>query len=69
MSLAEKVIEKIKSLPEDKQTEILHFIDFISKKVKEEERKQWSEFSLTSAMRGLETEDTLYSLEDIKEKC
>jgi hypothetical protein len=67
MSLAEKIIEKVKSLPEDKQSEILDFIDFLSKKVNEEERKQWNNFSLESAMRGLETEESLYTVEDIKE--
>ncbi|AEH44521.1 hypothetical protein Thein_0641 [Thermodesulfatator indicus DSM 15286] len=68
MSLAEKIIERVKSLPEDKQSEILDFIEFLSKKVNEEERKQWSQFSLETAMRGLETEESLYSLDDIKEK-
>ncbi len=68
MSLAEKIIEKVKSLPEDKQAEILDFVDFLSKKANEEERKQWSQFALEEAMRGLEEEKTLYTVEDIKEK-
>ncbi len=68
MSLAEKIIEKVKSLPEDKQAEILNFINSLSKKVNEEERKQWSKFSLEEAMRDLETEETLYTVKDIKEK-
>ena len=68
MSLAEKIIKKVKSLPEDKQAEILDFIDFLSKKANEEERKQWSKFSLKEAMRGLETEESLYTVKDIKEK-
>ena len=68
MGVAEKIIEKVKSLPEDKQSEILDFIDFLSKKANEEERKQWSQFSLETAMRGLETEETLYTVEDIKER-
>ena len=68
MSLAEKIMEKVKLLPEDKQSEILDFIDFLSEKTKEEERKEWSQFSLETAMRGLETEETLYTTEDIKEK-
>ena len=29
MSLAEKIMEKVKLLPEDKQSEILDFIDFL----------------------------------------
>ena len=68
MSLAEKIMEKVKLLPEDKQSEILDFIDFLSKKTNEEERKEWSQFSLETAMRGLETEETSYTIEDIKEK-
>ena len=68
MSLAEKIMEKVKLLPEDKQSEILDFIYFLSKKMNEEERKEWSQFSLETAMRGLETEETLYTTEDIKEK-
>lgn len=68
MSLAEKIIEKVKLLPEEKQAEILDFIDSLSKKLNEEERKQWNRFSLESAMRGLESEESLYSLKDIKEK-
>lgn len=68
MSLAEKIIEKVNSLPDDKQSEILDFIDSLSKKVKEEGKKEWNKFSLESAMRGLEAEESLYTLEDIKEK-
>jgi hypothetical protein len=67
MSLVEKIVEKVKSLPEDKQIEILDFVDFLSRKVEEEERL-WSKFSLESAMRGLESEEPLYTLEDIKER-
>ena len=48
MSLAEKIIEKVKSLPDNKQSEILDFIDSLSKKVKEEEKKEWNKFSLES---------------------
>jgi formylmethanofuran dehydrogenase subunit B len=68
MSLAEKIIEKVKSLPKDKQSEVLDFIDFLSRKMEEKETRQWSQFSLEAAMRGLETEGTLYTVEDIKEK-
>jgi len=68
MSLEGKIMEKVKLLPEDKQSEILDFTDFLSKKTNEEERKEWSQFSLETAMRGLETEETSYTIEDIKEK-
>ncbi len=68
MSLAEDILEKVKLLPEDKQTEILDFIDFIAKKMDQKERREWSQFSLEEAMRGLDTEETLYTVEDIREK-
>ena len=68
MNVSEDIIEKVKSLPKDNQLEVLDFIDLLSKKVDKEERKQWSQFSLETAMRGLETEDTLYTIEDIKEE-
>jgi len=68
MGLADKIIEKVKSLPEEKQTEIIDFIDFLERKLEEDEIKKWNKFSLESAMRGLETEESLYSLNDIKEK-
>ena len=54
-------------MSEDKQIEILDFINFLSRKVEKEERF-WSKFSLESAMRGLESEESLYTLEDIKER-
>ncbi len=61
LGLADKIIEKVKSLPEEKQTEILDFISFLEKKLEEDEIKKWNKFSLESAMRGLETEESLYS--------
>ena len=67
MSLVEKIVEKAKSLPEDKQIEIMDSIDFLSRKVEKEE-SFWSKFSLESAMRELESEESLYTLGDIKER-
>ncbi len=67
MGVADRIIEKIKSLPEEKQTEILDFVDFLEKKIKEDENRGWSNFSLESAMRGMKDEETLYTLNDLKE--
>ena len=67
MGVADKIIEKVKSLPEEKQTEVLDFVDFLEKRIKEEENRDWSKFSLESAMRGMEDEETLYTLNDLKE--
>ncbi len=68
IGLADKIIEKVKSLTEEKQTEILDFIDFLERKLEEDEIKKWNKFSLESAMRGSGAEESLYSIIDIKEK-
>ncbi|MDP3030146.1 MAG: DUF2281 domain-containing protein [Deltaproteobacteria bacterium] len=67
MSLTEKIIENVKALPESKQMEILDFVEYLRAKTEKEERKEWTDFSLTSAMRGMEEEKSPYSMDDLKE--
>ncbi len=67
MSLADKIIENVKSLPESKQVEILDFTEYLRMKIEKEERKEWSDFSLASAMKEIEDEESIYSLNDLKE--
>ncbi|MHB1678997.1 MAG: DUF2281 domain-containing protein [bacterium] len=64
MDLSEKIIETVKSLPESKQAEVLDFIEYLQTKTASAE---WADFSLSSAMRGMENENSPYSLNDIKE--
>jgi hypothetical protein len=64
MSLEEKIIRQVHELPESKKTEVLDFVEYLKAKTEE---KEWSGFSLASAMRGMEDEDSLYSLRDIRE--
>jgi hypothetical protein len=64
MSLEEKIIQHIQELPESKKVEVLDFVEYLRSKTDE---RDWSEFSLTSAMRGMENEASPYSLQDIKE--
>ncbi|MCK4604030.1 MAG: DUF2281 domain-containing protein [Deltaproteobacteria bacterium] len=66
MSLTDKIIENVRSLPESKQMEILDFVEYLRAKIEKEERKEWIDLSLTSAMRGMEEELT-YSMNDLKE--
>jgi len=67
MSLTDKIIENVRSLPESKQMEILDFVEYLRAKIEKEERKEWMNFSLTSAMRGMEKEELTYSMNDLKE--
>ncbi|RPJ17092.1 MAG: DUF2281 domain-containing protein [Desulfobacteraceae bacterium] len=64
MSLEDKIIRQIQELPESKKAEVLDFVEYLKSKTGE---KEWSEFSLSSAMRGMEDQISLYSLEDLKE--
>jgi hypothetical protein len=67
MSLADKIINNVRALPESKQIEVLDFIEYLRVKTDRQENTGWSDFSLLSAMRGMENEEPPYSLNDLKE--
>jgi hypothetical protein len=50
---------------------VLDFVEFLQSRHKgltaREDDVAWSEFSLASAMRGMEDEETAYTLADLKE--
>ena len=67
MNLADKIIKNVKELPEVKQIEVLDFIEYLRLKTEGQENIEWSTLSLSSAMRGMENEQSHYSLNDLKE--
>ena len=71
MTTAEAIIQHLRSLPDSARREVLDFVQFLEFRGNEltgkEEDVAWSDFSLTSAMRGMEDEGTPYTLADIKE--
>lgn len=64
MSLEEQVLRYMQDLPESKKDVVLDFIECLRSKT---EQGEWSELSLSLAMRGMENEPSVYSQEDIKE--
>jgi hypothetical protein len=66
MSLVDKIINNVRTLPESKQIEVLDFIEYLRAKTERQENTGWSDFSLSSAMRGLEIEESPYSLKDLR---
>ena len=66
-SLVETIMKHIQTLAESKQIEIFDFVEYLRSKVEKQEIKDWTDFSLSSAMRGIEDEETPYSLNDLKE--
>jgi len=67
MNPAEKILENIRMLPEDKQKQILDFAEYLRAKTEVQENEEWSELSLRSAMTGIE-DDSIYDLDDLKER-
>jgi Protein of unknown function (DUF2281) len=73
MRLAEKIAAHIENLPETYKAEVLDFVEFLESKSKqlrdgdEDDRALWSHYSLSQAMRGMEDEEVLYSLDDLVE--
>lgn len=73
MSMPEKILKHIQEMPESFQAEILDFVEYLESKIKkggkiDREETEWSELSLSSAMRGMEDEHSPYSLDDLKER-
>ena len=64
--IEEKISESVRKLPPSLQQELLDFVDFLLTKAERRETRAWNDFSITSAMRGMEDEEPLYTLEDVK---
>ena len=67
MVLSEKIQEYIQKLPASFQAEVLDYLEFLLAKA-EREDKEWSQLSLTTAMRGMEDEPEFYTIKDLKAK-
>jgi len=64
MTVAELIMQHVNTLPEVDQSEVLDFVEYLESKT---DRANWSELSLSQAMRGMESEKSMYSINDIKE--
>ena len=64
----EQIQDRVRRLPSHLQMEVLDFIEYLlTKSAYEEERDDWSAFSLSAALRGMEEEEEpKYTVEDIK---
>ncbi len=73
MTTLESIQQYARMLPDPLQQEVLDFVKFLLFKREQETTPEhneieWSDFSLASAMRGLENEDTsVYTTDDLKE--
>ncbi len=71
MTVAEKIIQHVEGLPETIQSEVLDFVEYLEFKTglgkRTQEDADWAAFSLSQAMRDMETESSPYSTDDLKE--
>ena len=69
MTVAETIMQHVQTLPVSIQTEVLDFVSYLESKkgIKKKQDTDWSTFSISEAMRGMESEDSPYSLSDLKE--
>lgn len=63
MSVDKEIYDYLQKLPSEAKNEVLDFVKFLNQKNK---GRRWSEFSLSTAMRGMEKADQPeYTKEDI----
>lgn len=72
MAVSEKIQQSVQRLPERLQAEVLNFVEYLLAKEEREsaaqEKRDWSNLSLSLAMRGMEAEEAPeYALSDLKE--
>jgi hypothetical protein len=67
MNISEKILDSINTLPESRQIEVFDFIEYLNQKTEKEEYNSWSNLSIISAMRGMEDEESIYTIDDLKE--
>jgi hypothetical protein len=72
MTIVQEIVQQLMALPEDAQQEVLDFVEFIRiRNARHRERQEelaWSTMSLASAMKGMEDEESPYTLDDLNGK-
>lgn len=66
MTLDEKIHRYVQKLPYSFQEELFDFVQYLLMKAEQQEKQDWTSLSLSSAMRDMEDEPTLYSISDIR---
>ena len=70
------LVEKLQRLPAEKQAEVLDYVDYLTERfsqpgqaaLTEWSERDYSDFAMAQAMRGLEDEPVLYTEADLKER-
>ena len=72
MNMSKEISEHVEKLPEVLQAKVLDFVEYLESKISRDNKRgvedDWSQLSLSFAMRGMEDECSTYSIDDVKEK-
>ncbi len=70
MNHVNAIMAHLTKLPTSRQTEVLDYVEFLEQKIskKNSDDENFSHFSLTNALKGMEDDKLEYHLSDIKEK-
>ncbi|MBJ7391622.1 MAG: hypothetical protein JHC85_08655 [Chthoniobacterales bacterium] len=63
MSKLEIIVSEARELEPNQQSQVLRFLQALRRETEQNEGKNFKDFSLSSAMRGMEDEPDLYSEE------
>ncbi|MBI5944872.1 MAG: hypothetical protein HY864_10935 [Chloroflexi bacterium] len=66
MTLEEKIHRYAQKLPLSFQEELFDFVQYLLMKAEQQEKQDWTSLSLSSAMRNMEDEPSLYNTSDIQ---
>jgi len=66
MLVEQQIMQYIRVLPPSLQEEVLDFVRYLLVKLERQEQHEWEKFSLTSAMQGMEDEESPYTQDDLK---
>lgn len=64
--LSKRILQEVEQLPSSFQMEVLNFVEYLLSRLARRESEEWAAFSLESAIAGMEDEEALYTLEDVK---
>lgn len=68
MTVTEKILIKLRSLPQSAESEILGYLEFLAfRESHGADSADESILSVTAAMRGMEQDDEEYTMADIRE--
>jgi uncharacterized protein YecE (DUF72 family) len=66
MAMNQKIKRYLEQLPPSYEEEVVDFLAYLLAKVEREREREWSNMSLTYAMRDMEDEPSDYSAADLK---